>query len=668
MNTVETQKRGHFICLRRDQLGARLLMILNCIRLSEDFGFDYLINWFPRNAAAPKLAQPEDLFSAAYMERHFISNDDYEAIRDGALPLHAFFQDKSPDRLMTHLESGQHILLEEGFEIAVFPWENQEQIAERYPKFIESIGLNPLVRSKMDEIDRAVSTSSSGSVSYHVRRGDILNEAPWKHGMWPSKIEPDELYLKHLEVAKPDTALVFSDLDECIGRLQQEHKNVRGIKELISSTECTPCQQDFLELYAMSRTEKIVAPVISAFSSAAARLSGRDRLRFVDVLEPAKINEAYDRVADRFHGGLKNFVSLSEAAHVFSRLSRHLAMHDREQEGYDIGKALLDAGADNSFLPILHAINCIYLSKWQEAKSNIDRALSSPDLWKEDHASAMALLSHVEAALGNSVGARRLWLRAFWAKPHLPDVIVTGSALLERHRLKSGPDLPFDINLLRSQRLPYIQRDILSLQRKIIKQKVIDFSLLTIEWRYCVLDRKAQRLLLDVKRLKRLRTLVAQTSPDPGFDSFRGLLQSYLGRPRAALNLTAEALEAAPGDFLVNKRRAEVLWATNRPVRAIRQMRKLVDMEDQNPFGHFLLGRYLEEQDNQTEALHHYQQAAALDSSTPAFHAALANCLSNQGQIDPAITSLSQASVLAPTFQKYSNLKDRLARKVAKGN
>ena len=97
-------------------------------------------------------------------------------------------------------------------------------------------------------------------------------------------------------------------------------------------------------------------------------------------------------------------------------------------------------------------------------------------------------------------------------------------------------------------------------------------------------------------------------------------------------------------------------------------MRKLVEMEDQNPFGHFLLGKYLEEQDNHTEALHHYQQAAALDSSTPAFHAALANCLSTQGQIDPAIASFSQASVLAPTFQKFSNQKDRLARKVAKAN
>ena len=71
-------------------------------------------------------------------------------------------------------------------------------------------------------------------ISFTVRRGDILNGLPWKHGMWPSKIEPDELYLKHLEIEQPDTVLVFSDLDECIARLRKEHANIRGIKELIS--------------------------------------------------------------------------------------------------------------------------------------------------------------------------------------------------------------------------------------------------------------------------------------------------------------------------------------------------------------------------------------------------------------------------------------------------
>lgn len=665
MVSVQSNERGYFICQRRDQLGARLLMILNCIRLSEDFGFDYLINWFPRNAAAPKLARPEELFSDAYLKRHFISNDDYERMANDALPLHEFFNDLSPDRLIDHLQSGKHVTLEEGFEIAVFRWEEKSDIEMRYRGFMDRIDLNPLVRGKISELDRIIGVGEDNSVSYHVRRGDILNEIPWKHGMWPSKIEPDELYLTHLEVTKPETALVFSDLDECVDRLRKGSPKVRGISELISVSECSPCQRDFLELYAMSRTARIVAPVISAFSSAAARLSGQDRMRFVDVLDSPQIDKAYDQVAKRLQGDLGSFANLSEAAHIFSRLSRHLAVNDRELEAYKIGKRLIEAGADNAFLPLLHAINCVYLSKWQEAQDSLDLARASPELWKEDHASALALSSHVEAALGNAVSARRLWLRAFWAKPHLPDIILTGSALVERHRLKSGADLPVDLNLLRSQRLPYIQRGCLTVQRKLIKQKAIDFSLLVIEWHHLVLDRKAKRLLADRVRLKRIRALVSQHEGDPGFDSFRGLIQSFLGRHRSALQLTAEAQEQSPDDFLVNKRRAEALWAADRKHRALSLLKRLADSEEDNPFAHFLYAKHLEMAGNGTVALRHYELAAKHDASTPAIHAALADCQSAQNQLGAAVKSLTEASVLAPTFQKFVNQRDRLQRRIA---
>lgn len=642
-------------------------MMLNCIRLTEDYGFDYRVNWFPRNAAAPKLARPGELFSDAYMARHFITNETFEEMRDEALPLHEFFQDKTPDRMLKHMSSGRHVLLEEGFEIAEFRWEDKATIAARYPGFIRKIGLNPLVAQKIAQIDAAVGSDPAGTVAYHVRRGDILNERPWKHGMWPAKIEPDELYLQHLEVAQPKTALVFSDLDECIDRLRAQHSQVCGITGLIDLAGCTPSQRDFLELYAMSRAERIVAPVISAFSSAAARLSGRDRQRFVDVLTPGQIDAAYDRVADRLRAGPQRFVSLSEAAHVFSRLSRHLAMNDREQEGYDIGRGLIAAGADNAFVPLLHAVNCIYLSKWDEAKRHLEAALGSGYLWKEDHAAALALLSHVEGALGDPVASRRLWLRAFWAKPLLPDVIIAGSALLERHRLKSGPDLPFDAEILRAQRLPYINRDTLLVQRKLLKRRPLDLSLLTLEWSALVLDRKAQRLLTDKKRLKHIRARLEEAPPGPGFDSFRGLLQSHLGRQRNALDLTGAAMEQAPDDFLVVKRRAQVLWASNRPARALRLLRRLTRQHPDNPFGCFLYAQCLERDNRPEEALVQYRRAAAQDASTPAIHAALGECLGAQDKIDPAISALATASALAPSFQKFTNQKERFARKIAKG-
>ena len=80
MSRAGNNGRGWFIGLRKDQLGARLLMMLNSIRLAEDYGTDFRINWFPRGAMAPKLDTPSDLFAQAFIDRHFIDNESFEAL------------------------------------------------------------------------------------------------------------------------------------------------------------------------------------------------------------------------------------------------------------------------------------------------------------------------------------------------------------------------------------------------------------------------------------------------------------------------------------------------------------------------------------------------------------------------------------------------------------
>src|SRR6056297_3152768 len=103
--------RGSFIGLRKDQLGARLLMMLNAIRLAEDYHTDFRINWFPRGAAAPKLDTHGDLFDTGFIDRHFIENEDFEALDPITKPIWTFLKDKSPKRLEAHLASGGHVLL-----------------------------------------------------------------------------------------------------------------------------------------------------------------------------------------------------------------------------------------------------------------------------------------------------------------------------------------------------------------------------------------------------------------------------------------------------------------------------------------------------------------------------------------------------------------------------
>src|SRR6056297_3902788 len=256
MSTGANNGRGWFIGLRKDQLGARLLMMLNSIRLAEDYGTDFRINWFPRGAMAPKLDTPADLFAPDFMARHFIDNADFEALDDRTEPLWSFLKDQSPERLEAHLAGGGHVLLDEGFEIVAFPWEDGTDLRGRFRGFISHIGFNPVVGRRMAAVEAAMDAQGKRTIAYHIRRGDILNEAPWKHKEWPAKIEPDELYSAYLEKNADAGALVFSDQPESIARFTAAHPKVARIDDLVDLSDCKPVQRDFLELYAMSRASE----------------------------------------------------------------------------------------------------------------------------------------------------------------------------------------------------------------------------------------------------------------------------------------------------------------------------------------------------------------------------------------------------------------------------
>ena len=66
-----------------------------------------------------------------------------------------------------------------------------------------------------------------------------------------------------------------SDTPGVVQRMKQAYPALRTVGDMVDLGDLTPAQGDLVELYAMSRADRIVAPIISAFSTAAARLSGR---------------------------------------------------------------------------------------------------------------------------------------------------------------------------------------------------------------------------------------------------------------------------------------------------------------------------------------------------------------------------------------------------------
>ena len=210
---MNTRERGRFLGVRRDQLGARLLMICNCIRLSGLFETSYLFDWFPPGNLAPHLDAPEDIFSDQYLADHLVTGETFADLMANARPIWQFLKNRDAVALKAHLDGGGNILVDEGFEIIAFPWEEEDQVRAAYRAFIRRIGLNEFVLEKMRMVDAALGETNN-LTAYHIRRGDILNTRPWCDGMWPAKVEPDELYEVHI-AANPDArAIVFSDQPE----------------------------------------------------------------------------------------------------------------------------------------------------------------------------------------------------------------------------------------------------------------------------------------------------------------------------------------------------------------------------------------------------------------------------------------------------------------------
>jgi tetratricopeptide (TPR) repeat protein len=643
-------------------------MMLNSIRLAEDYNTDFRINWFPRGAAAPKLNTPLDLFAASFIDRHFIDNTKFENLDSIIKPLLTFLTDKTPDRLEAHLASGGHVLLDEGFEIVTFPWEDNEDLRKRFRGFISQISFNPLVMQHMAEIDAAMVAGSGRVIAYHIRRGDILNEDPWKHKEWPSKIEPDELYSVYLEKNADAGALVFSDQPESTARFTAAHPQVRSIVDMVNLDDCNAVQRDFLELFAMSRASQIVAPPISAFSRAAALLSGQERKCFHEVMDNPERDVAYNNVAARFAKGVGQFITPSEAAHVYVKAGRWLQEAGREAEAWDIGQSILDAGADNAFLPLMHAVNGIYLSKWDEALRHVSTAIDDPNQWQENYVTALAVQAHILAALGKSSRARQSFLRAFWQKPMLPDVTVIGSFMLRRGRLRPGAVLPFDHATAMALPVKYMLHNIVLQQNKILKRRALDLSTIAIEWPWFPIDGKTQRLLEAKHKLKAMRTQLETHEtyvPGAGPFSFCALLDARMGHLDAALAQNAQALAHAPTDPLVHKRQAEILMLRGEHGAALKQMDLCMSHAPDHAFWHFLKGIIHEDAGDQKTARSFFELASKMDDCTSELHAHLAEMCREMGDFAAAVAALETAAEIAPNQKRYINRRERILRKNA---
>jgi hypothetical protein len=662
---------GAFIGRRRDRLGARLLTLLNCMRLAKDYGYPFLLDWFPPGHDAPELEHPEELFDRGWIERHMVHLAQREGGVRPEVTLWEFQSDRDPGRLIDALAEGRDVIVDEGFLVAVLPWEDADEVHARHGKLIEDVGFSGTVAARMAEIDRRI--AGWRFTAYHLRRGDIIDRAPWTHKTWPAKIEVDELYKAHMHKAQGELGIVFSDTRQSFDALARHVPSAKSVEAIIDFSGLTGAQRDLLELYAMSRADQIVAPSISAFSSAAARIAGKERMTFRDVLDDEEIDVAYDALAERMVSSLSEFPSTSDAAHHYGRLHSHLTAKGRIRDAWSLGKALEDTDCDRAFLPVLLALNEFYLRQWKACEVTARTGLGHPDLWPEDHAVLTAILAAALGAQGKRAAASQTFARAFWAKPTRPDVAVIGSRLLYRGALKTKDFPPIDWELLSHVRKPWFPPFInLSLvQHRFIRRRPVNFDLVLLDWPDLALDQRARRLASDRARLQALREGLVAVDPDGAptdhLESALALVDARLGAPaKRIIGRSAAVLARAPDNALLRKRHADILAATGDEKRARHAYLDLVEAHPENAYLSFAASQFLIRSGQVGEGEELALRAASTPTCSAAIHGEAGRILLRLDAPSEALPQLQIARRLCPSYGRFENQIARIEEKLAK--
>ncbi|MEM7505409.1 MAG: tetratricopeptide repeat protein [Pseudomonadota bacterium] len=343
------QRPGRILAFRNDRLGARLITLINAMRLSQDHDLPLAVYWIKATDIGAVFNDTKAFFDADFVDRHFIDAEEWRAVRDDAVRIGSLEQG-GIEAIREVLDSGRDVLVDAAFGLTVIAGEDPEHVRHRIADLLIEFPFAQALKPSIEEISRAV----DGGTAYHIRRGDLISFPRAMHRSWPKKYVPDEIYMVHIEreIDAGARPIVFSDHAETIARFKAAYPQLLSASELFDVSHLSTGQRDLMELYAMSRCSKIIAPGQSAFSSTAADLGGARKVDVGEDLTPEQLHMALDRLSDRLAQPNGNDVIAREGdlGQSFVHVIDHLgATGRRDQAIASLGRHI-EAGLNISFL------------------------------------------------------------------------------------------------------------------------------------------------------------------------------------------------------------------------------------------------------------------------------------------------------------------------------
>lgn len=418
---------GELLAFRNDRLGARIMCVLNAMRLHRDHDLPFRVHWHQGTDIGRVFNDTAQLFDQDFIETHFIDRDTFRSrvvtpVRFNNL------KDATTRGLRDLLASGQDVLLDQPFGYTVLADESEDTVARRCHEIWANFPFAKTLQPKIEELTRNL----RGATAYHIRRGDIISFPRAMNRSWPKKYIPDDYFVAHMQklLATGIRPVLFSDDQPTIDRFQGMFPDLIAANSLFDANIIPEGQRDLLELVAMSRCDKIIAPPGSAFSSTAAALGGCRKLDVMEDLTPTDVQASRKRMQDRMKAAAaaRDIRDAGDLGQTLQHVANDLAVEGRFRDAAAIIAPLVTAGLNISFLYPL-------LLEMQLASDDHDGALRVADLMqdrvlfhRQDWAASQALIAHAWHVKGNRQRAATAALNAYWHHPDHAYVHETISA------------------------------------------------------------------------------------------------------------------------------------------------------------------------------------------------------------------------------------------------
>jgi len=627
---------GCFLVSRNDGLGARLLPIISALRLGRELDVPVKIHWPVLIEATHNTGEYKSLFSAKFIADNFVSDAEYKELNANAAPIETALK-RTPEELKAAVREGKNFAFSIPMNKTCLISEDAERVSQQYGQAISLISFSETVKSHMDEIDRVF--ADAPPIAYHVRHGDLTRHYRTRGKIWTAKYIPNEIYLEHMRESQAKTgarAVVFGDCPQALDWIKRHHPHSMLIGDLVTLDRVNSLQRDFLELYAMSRTAKIIAPKMSGFSQMAGAIGEIEVLDIMEDISEARRKIAFSNLTERLQTDRASFSNDGDAAQCLGHLVGYLANSGHADLATQLLAGEIERGNTVAFLYLLWA-NLAFEAgdKTQlgllSAKSRDAMLFERGVFGETDAMHALLKIKDGDIASATSLLRRAACLAPFGR--HTRDAI---SQICTADALDPGEFYPIDPKVFQAK---FLTKGVTP-----TGHAAFDMRMFCWEVRYFLLGTMLRTLTTGglARQLQDAisRAILHYTGDDDqlilSLESFRTLIEMEVGDQAAALEISGALARQNPDNrmalqrYVLNLRKSGDLETTAIAAEA------LVELSPLTRCYHGVLADIYFEQRRFGDALEHYARANPERADYPVFAMRHANLLRREKRFDEA--------------------------------